>query len=143
LRATLEQFAREVEVASHVRFLGHRADAASLLHFADLVWLASEFEGMSNSLMEAMACGRPIVATAIPPNQELIQHGVHGYLVNVGDSAGFAQYSLKLLEDLELANRMGAAARQRVETELSVSRMIERHVTLYHEMMSSGESAES
>lgn len=84
LRASLEQFAREVEVTSHVRFLGHRADAASLLHHADLIWLGSEFEGMSNSLMEAMACGRPIVATAIPPNQELIQHGVHGFLRNGG-----------------------------------------------------------
>ncbi len=135
LRASLEQYAREVEVTSHVRFLGHRPDAASLLHQADLVWLGSEFEGMSNSLMEAMACGRPIVATAIPPNQELIQHGVHGYLVNVGDSAGFAQYSLKLMTSPDLATQLGTAAKQRVETELSVARMVERHVTLYREVM--------
>ena len=135
LRANLEQYAREVEVTAHVRFLGHRSDAASLLHHADLVWLASEFEGMSNSLMEAMACGRPIVATAIPPNQELIQHGVHGFLVNIGDSAGFAQYSHKLLQEADLADRLGAAARARVETELSVARMIERHVALYREVV--------
>lgn len=134
LRTSLEQYAREVEVTSHVRFLGHRSDAASLLHHADVVWLGSEFEGMSNSLMEAMACGRPIVATAIPPNQELIQHGVHGYLVNVGDSAGFAQFSLKLINEPELANRFGAAALQKVETELSVSRMVERHIALYREI---------
>jgi glycosyltransferase involved in cell wall biosynthesis len=135
LRSSLEQYAREVEVTPHVRFLGHRPDAASLLHHADLVWLGSEFEGMSNSLMEAMACGRPIVATAIPPNQELIQHGVHGYLVNVGDSAGFAQFSLKLMHEPELASRLGNAARQKVETELSVSRMVERHAALYREIM--------
>lgn len=136
LRSSLEQYAREVEVTSHVRFLGHRTDAASLLHHADLVWLGSEFEGMSNSLMEAMACGRPIVATAIPPNQELIQHGVHGYLVDIGDSAGFAQFSLKLMKEPELAARLGDAARQKVEAELSVPRMIERHVALYREIMS-------
>ncbi len=135
LRASLEQQAREVEVATHVRFLGHRADAARLLHLADVVWLASEFEGMSNSVMEAMACGKPIVATAIPPNQELIQHGVHGYLVNVRDSAGFAQFTHKLWGDHELATQLGSTARERVETELSVRRMIERHVALYHEFM--------
>ena len=134
LRASLEQYAREVELISHVRFLGHRSDAASLMQHADIVWLGSEFEGLSNSLMEAMACGRPIVATAIPPNQELIQHSVHGFLVNVGDSAGFAQYSLKLLNEPELATQLGAAARERVETELSVARMVERYVELYREV---------
>ena len=134
LRASLEQYAREVEVLSHVRFLGHRSDAAKLLHHADVVWLASEFEGMSNSLMEAMACGRPIVASAIPSNQELIQHGVHGYLVNLGDTAGFAQFTLKLLGDNDLATRLGTAARDWVDTELSVRRMVERHVELYREL---------
>ena len=134
LRASLEQYAREVEVISHVRFLGHRPDAARLLHHADVVWLASEFEGLSNSLMEAMACGRPIVATAIPPNQELIQHGTHGYLVNLGDSAGFSQFTLKLFQDSNLATHLGTAARERVATELSVPRMIERYVALYREL---------
>lgn len=134
LRAVLEQYAREVEAISHVRFLGHRADAAPLLHHADVVWLASEFEGMSNSLMEAMACGRPIVATAIPPNQELIQHGTHGYLVNIGDSAAFVQFTLKLLNDTDLATRLGNAAQERVATELSVPLMIERYAQLYREV---------
>ena len=116
---------------------GHRSDAASLLHHADVVWLASEFEGMSNSLMEAMACSRPIVASAIPPNQELIQHGTHGYLVKIGDTAGFAQFTLKLLDDSDLASRLGTAARERVATELSVPRMIQRYVDLYREAVES------
>ncbi len=135
LRALLEQYAREVEALPHVRFLGHRTDAASLLHHADVVWLASEFEGMSNSLMEAMASGCPIVASAIPPNQELILHGIHGYLVNVGDTAGFAQFTLKLLNDSDLAAQLGTAARARVTTELSVPRMIERYVELYRDVV--------
>ncbi len=137
LRASLEQYAREVEVLSHVRFLGHRPAAASLLHHADIVWLGSEFEGMSNSLMEAMACSRPIVATSIPPNQELIEHGVHGFLVNVGDSAGFAQYSLKLLYEPALATQLGTAAQQKAETELSIAQMIERYAALYREVSTS------
>lgn len=133
-RGYLEEYARQVEVTTHVQFVGHRSDAATLWRHADVAWLGSDFEGMSNSLMEAMACGCPIVATAIPPNQELVQHGAHGYLVNVGDSAGFAQYTRRLLQDETLRQTLGEQARKYVETELSVGKMIERHVTLYREM---------
>lgn len=131
LRTSLEDHAREVEVNTHVRFAGHRADAASLLHYADAVWLASEFEGMSNSLMEAMACGRPIVASAISPNQELIRHGEHGYLVNLGDSAGYSQYTFKLWNEPETARSLGESARSRIENELSVERMVQSYADLY------------
>lgn len=131
LRNSLEDFTREVEVTRHVRFLGHRSDAASLLHHADAVWLASEFEGMSNSLMEAMACGRPIVASAIPPNQELIHHGENGYLVNLGDSAGFTQYTFKLWNEPDQAMLLGSAARSKIESEFSVSQMVSSYADLY------------
>lgn len=137
LRASLEQYAREVEVTTHVRFLGHHPEAASLLHHADAVWLGSEFEGMSNSLMEAMACGRPIVATAIAPNQELIRHGEQGFLVNVGDSAGFAQYTFKYWNEPETAQAHGESARKRVETEHSVDQMIRRYAELYQTISAS------
>jgi glycosyltransferase involved in cell wall biosynthesis len=141
LRSSLEQHAREVEVEKHVRFLGHRSEAACLLHHADAVWLGSEFEGMSNSLMEAMACGRPIVATAIPPNQELIRHGEHGYLVNVGDSAGFAQYTLKYWNEPATAQAVGEAARSRMEVENSVDRMIRRYADLYQKIAGGSQSS--
>ena len=141
LRSSLEQQAREVEVEKHVRFLGHRSEAACLLHHADAVWLGSEFEGMSNSLMEAMACGRPIVATAIPPNQELIRHGEHGYLVNVGDSAGFAQYTLKYWNEPATAQAVGEAARSRMEVENSVDRMIRRYADLYQKIAGGSQSS--
>ena len=139
LRASLEEYASDVEAASHVRFLGHRSEAASLFHHADAVWLGSEFEGMSNSLMEAMACGRPIVATAIPPNQELIRHGEQGYLVNVGDSAGFAQYTMKYWNEPQTARQLGESARVRVETEHSVAGMIQKYAELYRQIASKTE----
>lgn len=137
LRSSLEQHARDLEVEKHVRFLGHRSEAACLMHLADAVWLGSEFEGMSNSLMEAMACGRPIVATAIPPNQELIHHGDQGYLVNVGDSAGFAQYTLKFWNEPETAQAMGEAAHNRMATENSVGQMVRSYADLYRKLAQS------
>src|SRR5690606_28669095 len=81
----LLRHAHNVECAGHVRFLGHRSDVPAILSLLDAFWLGSDFEGMSNSLMEAMAAGIPAVVTDIPPNRELVAHGEQGYLVGVGD----------------------------------------------------------
>lgn len=130
-RAALEQHARDVEVSEFVKFLGHRDDAASLVHHLNVFWLGSSFEGMSNSLMEAMAAGTPVIASDIPPNRELITHGQHGSLANVGDGVAFAQYSVKLFTDSELRTRLTTEARERMATEFSVDRMIDRHIAVY------------
>jgi glycosyltransferase involved in cell wall biosynthesis len=133
-RAALEQHARDIEVADFVRFLGHREDASQLLHHLDAFWLASSFEGMSNSLMEAMASGVPAIASDIPPNRELIRHGEHGYLVNIGDGVGYAQYSMQLFREPDLRTRLANAGRMRMETEFSLERMIQTHVDLYERL---------
>jgi glycosyltransferase involved in cell wall biosynthesis len=136
-RDRLIHYARQVEVTEHVRFLGHRDDAASLMHLIDVFWLGSDFEGMSNSLMEAMACGRPVVVTDIPPNRELVTHGEHGYVVPIGDSTAFAQFTLKLLNEPDLAAAMGQAARRRMADEFSLDRMVQSHVALYRSILGS------
>jgi glycosyltransferase involved in cell wall biosynthesis len=134
-RERLEQYARDVECAAHVRFLGHRDDAAQILQHCEVFWLASDFEGMSNSLLEAMACGLPVVVSNIPPNRELVQHGVHGYLIDVGDGVGYAQYTRKLFEDRALAARLGEAGQLRIERDFPVDRMVQRHVEVYREVV--------
>ena len=134
-RARLEQHARDVECDTHVRFLGHRTDAARLLHHCDVFWLGSDFEGMSNSLLEAMACGLPVVVSDIPANREVVQHGVHGYLIDPGDGAGFAQYTLRLLRQPEFAQQLGDAGRARIAREYTVDKMVKTHIQLYHEVM--------
>ena len=98
-RDDLVERARNLECTDHVRFVGHREDADRILPLVDAYWLASAFEGMSNSLMEALSLGIPAIATDIPPNRELITHGKHGYLVNPNDGVGFAQYTVKLFND--------------------------------------------
>jgi glycosyltransferase involved in cell wall biosynthesis len=129
-RGELELYARDVEVSQHVRFLGHRSDAASLLHLIDVFWLASEFEGMSNSLMEAMACGKPVVVSDIPPNRELVRHGQEGWLVNLGDSVGFSQFTVQLFRDAALAERMGGAGLLRMKREFSLENMVGLYATV-------------
>ncbi|MGQ0637367.1 MAG: glycosyltransferase [Planctomycetaceae bacterium] len=137
-RERLETFAQNVKIADRVRFLGHRSDVSTLLPACDLFWLASDYEGLSNSVMEAMAAGVPVVASDIPPNRELVQQGTTGYLAPVGDRVAFAQYAEKLLLDALLASRLGAAGRERIRTEFSVGRMVEAYVGLYRDL--AGES---
>jgi glycosyltransferase involved in cell wall biosynthesis len=99
-------------------------------------WLASDFEGLSNSIMEAMAARLPVVASDIPPNRELVVHGQTGYLAPVGDRVAFAQLAERLLVDRNLADQFGAAARQRIAREFSIARMVERYTRIYREVLS-------
>ncbi len=136
-RDTLIHYARQVEATDYVRFLGSRDDAAQLLHCVDVFWLASDFEGLSNSVMEAMACGRPVVVSDIPPNRELVEHGRHGYVIDVGDSVGFAQFTRRLFDDPALAARVGQAAADRMADEFGVGKMVQSHCELYRAVLES------
>jgi len=133
LRADLEQYARDVESFSHIRFLGHQDRGGSLLHHCDVFWLASSFEGMSNSVMEAMACGKPVIVSDIPPNRELVTHDAEGYLIDLGDSAGYSQYTGRIFAEPELADRLGQAARSKMEDNFSVDQMLERYAQTIRE----------
>jgi glycosyltransferase involved in cell wall biosynthesis len=133
-RQYLEDLARHFTCDHVTRFVGHRSDAARLLRASDVFWLASDFEGQSNSLMEAMAAGLPVIASDIPANRELIDDGRTGYVVRQGDSVAFAQYADRLLADKDLAARLGTAARDHVARHHSPSTMIDAYANLYEEV---------
>jgi glycosyltransferase involved in cell wall biosynthesis len=136
LRDRLERYRRQVRIEDRVHFLGHRDDVPDLLPHFDVFWLASGYEGLPNVVMEAMSSGVPVVATDIPGTRDLVQHDANGFLVPVGDRAGFARYSLKLIEDAALHERIGAAARERMSNEYSVERMIARYGEFYERLLS-------
>lgn len=142
-REALERFVREVNIESRVLFLGHRQDIPAILPLLDLFCLASDFEGMSNSVMEAMAVGLPVLASDIPPNRELVLEATTGHLIPVGDRAGFARAALSLLERPEKAQQMGAAGRERMATEFSVARMISGYAQIYREVIAAVPSLQS
>jgi glycosyltransferase involved in cell wall biosynthesis len=133
--ARLQQFARDVGCADHVRFLGHREDASRWLELMDVFCLASSFEGMSNSLMEAMAAGKPVVASDIPPNRELVTQGESGFLASVGDRVAYMQFLRMLMDDSALRQKIGATARTRMQNDFGVAEMVRKYVDIYQQVI--------
>ncbi|QDT42821.1 GalNAc-alpha-(1-_4)-GalNAc-alpha-(1-_3)-diNAcBac-PP-undecaprenol alpha-1,4-N-acetyl-D-galactosaminyltransferase [Gimesia alba] len=134
-RAKLEELTRQYTITPNVRFLGHRPDVNKLFPLFELFLLASDFEGQSNSIMEAMSYGIPVVASDIQPNRELVIHSETGFLTSVGDCTGFAQYAERILADPELAKQLGTAAQKRMQEEFSVDKMVKGYAALYHEVL--------
>ena len=89
-RGRLEKYRDQIELDDRVHFLGAREDVAQLLPHFDCFWIGSGYEGQSNSLMEAMLAGVPVVASDIPGNRDLITHEIHGFLYPLGDRAELA-----------------------------------------------------
>jgi glycosyltransferase involved in cell wall biosynthesis len=103
---------REVKnrgLAEHVRFLGLIENASQILPHIDILVLPSRWEGMPHAVLEAMAAGRPVVASGIPGIAELVEDGKTGLLFRSGDPRSLAAALLKLITNRELARRMGAA----------------------------------
>ncbi|RTL57975.1 MAG: glycosyltransferase [Rhodocyclaceae bacterium] len=133
-RGALEAQARELGIAGRVRFLGHRDDVTALMPGLDVFVLPSFSEGMSNTLLEAMAASLPCVASAVGGNPEIVSHGKTGYLFPSGDSEALAGSLRTLCTDAVLRASLGAAGRQETEREYSLGAMIRRYEKLYRSL---------
>jgi glycosyltransferase involved in cell wall biosynthesis len=130
-RRALQALAIDWGLTGAVQFVGHRDDVGAALSAADIFALASRTEASPNALLEAMAAGLPAVATSVGGIPEIIDPGSTGVLAPVDDAAGFARGLLRLMDDPELARRMGASARQRVTERHSFDRMARAFEQLY------------
>lgn len=134
LRPALDVQACAGGFADHVHLLGFRSDVPQLLPGADLFVLPSLYEGLPNAVLEAMAAGLPVVATAVDGTPEAVLNGVTGALVEPGDSEALAEAILGLLADPELRQRFGRAGRERVESTFDLARQVRRFEELYESL---------
>lgn len=109
----LEAMERDEELNARIHLLGYRADIPELLRAADIFVLASHREGMPRSIIEAMMCGLPVVATDIRGSREEVIDGETGVLVPVGDGDALAQALGELVKDVGRRKAMGRAGRKR------------------------------
>lgn len=137
LRDRLERYRDKIRIRDKVHFLGHRDDVPRIMPHLDVLWSPSHYEGQSNAIMEAMAAGVPVVASDIPGTRDLVVPGETGYLVPVGKNgrSAIASHTNKLLDDPDLARRLGRAAAERAQGEFSVPTMIARHAELYRGLL--------
>lgn len=131
---------REAEVAEHisrlglegiVRLTGFRKDVPAILAASDIFCLPSYSEGLSISIMEAMAAGLPVAASRIGGNPELVVDGETGLIFEPFDSGDVADKLAKLLGDADIRRKMGEAGRRRVLTEFTLDDMVRRYYELY------------
>ncbi|HEY0524988.1 MAG TPA: glycosyltransferase family 4 protein [Stellaceae bacterium] len=114
---------------------GHRDDIAEIWRHASIALLPSYREGLPKALLEAAACGRPMLATDVPGCRELVRHEANGLLVPVRDAAALADALARLAADPALRRRLGAAARRTVEGEYAETAIAGAVQALYREML--------
>jgi glycosyltransferase involved in cell wall biosynthesis len=135
LRPEMEQHARELGIADRVVFTGWRRDLPRIYADTDILVVSSNNEGTTVSAIEAMAAGRPVIATQVGGLPDLIDHGKTGLLVPPGDRDGLATAMLSLLREPETACRMGQSARAMVQERSTVERLITDIEKLYDQLL--------
>lgn len=133
-RGALEELVAQLGLNGSVHFLGTRPDVPELLSLVDVVLLTSRMEANPVSILEALAVGKPVVATRVGSVPQTVSDGEVGFLVEPGDAAAMAARVVELLEQPKLAAAFGAAGRRQVCERWSLERMVEGYEALLHEI---------
>jgi glycosyltransferase involved in cell wall biosynthesis len=123
--------ARELGLADRVRFLGPVADVPEFLAGLDQFWLTSDWEGTPNVVLEAMAAGVPVIATAVGGTPEIVDSDRTGILIDAGDVAALVAAACRLMHDRRAAEEMGERARSAVKERFSIAAMVHATERVY------------
>lgn len=140
LRESLQALAGELGIRDVLWMAGDRDDVPELLQLMDIFVLPSLGEGISNTVLEAMASGLPVVATAVGGNLELVEEGVSGRLVPSGDAAALRDALAALLVDDDLRARCGERAREFVSSRFDWDRTVHEYKGIYDSLLAAGVS---
>jgi glycosyltransferase involved in cell wall biosynthesis len=143
LRETLERQIRHLNLERHVLLAGFRPDALSLLKGFDVFVMSSVQEGLGTSLLDAMACAKPVVATTVGGIPEVVADGETGLLVPPRQPPQMAAAIVRLLKSAAARRDMGAAGRARVQARFTVQRMVAETMAVYERVAGTGRGADS
>lgn len=135
LRISLEQQAKDLGLSEIIWFAGDRTDIPQLLQCMDVFVLPSLAEGISNTLLEAMACSLPLVATHVGGTPEIITEGEQGLLVEPQSPKALAEALLTLLKNESLRKKMGASGRKKVERNFNWEATVSSYAEVYHKVL--------
>jgi glycosyltransferase involved in cell wall biosynthesis len=130
LRRDVQEAVRAAGLEESVRLAGERDDVAELLRGLDLFWLTSDWEGLPNAILEAMASGLPVVATDVGGVSELVTTGRNGFVVGAGDAEAMASRSIDLLRDRPKLRSFALAARARAQ-DFAPEQMVSSTLAVY------------
>jgi len=133
LREMLETQARESSLEGQVIFCGFREDVPALMQAIDLLIFSSLREGLPLALLEGMAAGKPVIATAVGGIPGVVVDGETGVLIPPGEAGALARACLQVLQDPARMQEMGAAGKRRVEERHSLDRMVDLTMKFYEE----------
>jgi glycosyltransferase involved in cell wall biosynthesis len=133
-RSALEDLAKELDLEAHVHFEGQLDDVKQHLRQYDVLVLPSRAEGLSNTLLEAMSTGLPVIASDIPANLALVKHSVNGMLYPMGDHHALQDVLELILEHDELRERLGQEGRRTVESAFSIDHVAAQYEAVYSEL---------
>lgn len=135
-REMLQALASELGVQPYVQFLGHRRDIPAILHSLHLLILTSEYESFGRVIIEGMASGRPVIATSVGGIPEIIEDGLTGRLVKVGDYQALSQAALDLLSNHKAMAAMGQQAAIAARSRFSLASHAARITEIYNKIVS-------
>ncbi|MBD3640939.1 MAG: glycosyltransferase [Marinobacter sp.] len=130
-QADYRQSVEKLGIAGRVKFLGSQPDPERHIRDFDIAVLCSETEGFSNSIIEYMRCGKPVVCTDTGGNPEIIDDGVNGYLVGVGDVASLAERLEALIDNPDRRLAMGRLNKEQMAKRYSLESMLNQYIRLY------------
>lgn len=134
-RMLLEQLAGKLGITSYTRFLGHRSDIPDIIRQLHLLVVPSQFEPFGRVVIEAMACGRPVIGSRDGGIPEIIEDGKTGSLVDVGDYAGFSQAALDLINNKEQWENMSRNSVVAVQRRFSIQAHTKIILDIYGELL--------
>ncbi len=135
LESQLKQEASTLGFSGKIHFAGGRPDIPEILNALDIFVLPSRSEGMPNAVLEAMACGVPVVATAVGGTSEVIEDGKNGILVASENEPQLIQALRELIQNVEQRLAIGIEGRKRVLTHFSLKTMVSKYQVLYESLL--------